>query len=100
MGRNQQPKGGGGAGNKGKQSYASGGKGGGNNKKTVGAATALGLGPRAATTEHSALGPPRAGHGTAKSSGLTFWICRDERYRFGRIGWWLEYRPAVWEWWE
>ena len=44
MGRNQQSKGGGYAGNKGKQSYASGGKGRGN-KRAVGAAAALGLGP-------------------------------------------------------
>ena len=44
MGRNQQPKGGGYAGNKGNKTYASGGKGGGGNKKTVDAATALGLG--------------------------------------------------------
>ena len=43
MGRNQQSKGGGYAGNKGNKTYASGGKGGGN-KKTVDAATALGLG--------------------------------------------------------
>ena len=43
MCRNQQPKGGGCAGNKGKQPYASGGKGG--NKRAVGAGTALGLGP-------------------------------------------------------
>ena len=45
MGRNQQSKGGRYAGYKAKQPYASGGKGGGNNTKTVGAATALGLGP-------------------------------------------------------
>ena len=46
MGRNQQSKGGGYAGNKGNKTYASGGKfkGGGGNKKTVDAATALGLG--------------------------------------------------------
>ena len=43
MGRNQQSKGGGYAGNKGSKPYASGGKGGGN-KKSVDAATALGLG--------------------------------------------------------
>ena len=43
MGRNQQSKGGGYAGNKANKTYASGGKGGGN-KKSVGAATALGLG--------------------------------------------------------
>ena len=44
MGRNQQLKRGGYAGNKGNKTYASGGKGGGGNKKTVDAATALGLG--------------------------------------------------------
>ena len=44
MGRNQQPKGGDCAGNKGNNTYASGGKGGGGNKETVGAATALRLG--------------------------------------------------------
>ena len=43
MGRNQQSKGGGYAGNKGSKPYASGGNGGGN-KKSVDAATALGLG--------------------------------------------------------
>ena len=43
MGRNQQSKCGGYAGNEGNKTYASGGKGGGN-KKTVDAATALGLG--------------------------------------------------------
>ena len=42
MGRNQQPKGGGNVGNKGKQNYAS--KGGNKMSKTVDAATALGLG--------------------------------------------------------
>ena len=44
MGRNQQPKGGGYAGNKGNKTYAGGGKSGGGNKKTADAATALGLG--------------------------------------------------------
>ena len=44
MGRNQQSKGGGYAGDKGNKTYASGGKGGGGNTKTVDAATALGLG--------------------------------------------------------
>ena len=44
MGRNQQPKGGGYAGNKGIKTHAGGGKGGGGNKKEVDAATALGLG--------------------------------------------------------
>ena len=43
MGRNQHPKGGGYAGDKGSKTYASGGRGGGN-KKTVDAPTALGLG--------------------------------------------------------
>ena len=43
MGHNQQPKGGGCAGEQGNRSYAGGGNGGGN-KKTVDAATALGLG--------------------------------------------------------
>ena len=43
MGRNQQSKGGGYAGNKGNKTYASRGKCGGGNKKSVGAAMALGL---------------------------------------------------------
>ena len=45
MGRNQQPKGGGYAGNKGNKTYASGGRRGGSNKQqAVDSATALGLG--------------------------------------------------------
>ena len=50
MGRNQQPKSGGYAGNKGNKPTASEGKGGGGNKKTVDAATALGLGVPQQTT--------------------------------------------------
>ena len=56
MGRNQQPKGGGYAGNKGNKTYASGGKCGGGNKKTVDAATALGLGALQKNTMLSGLG--------------------------------------------
>ena len=55
MGRNQQSKGGGYAGNKGNKTYASGGKGGGGNKKTVDAATALGLGALQQNTMLSGL---------------------------------------------
>ena len=86
MGRNQQSKGGGYAGNKGNKTYASGGKGGGGNKKTVDAATALGLGVPA--TEHDAFGHGWTGNGAAKSSGLAFRIYGDERYdRAGWLGW-------------
>ena len=55
MGRNQQSKGGGYAGNKGNKTYASGGKGGGGNKKPVDAATALGLGVSQQNTMLSGL---------------------------------------------
>ena len=55
MGRNQQSKGGGYAGNKGNKTYASGGKGGGGNKKSVDAATALGLGAQPQNTMLSGM---------------------------------------------
>ena len=65
MGRNQQSKGGGYAGNKGNKTYASGGKGGGN-KKTVDAATALGLGLPSQNTMLSGI----AGLGMAQPNPL------------------------------
>ena len=65
MGRNQQSKGGGYAGNKGNKTYASGGKGGGN-KKTVDAATALGLGLPSQNTMLSGM----AGLGMAQPNPL------------------------------
>ena len=55
MGRNQQSKCGGYAGNKGNKTYASGGKGGAN-KKSVDAATALGLGLPQQNTMLSGIG--------------------------------------------
>ena len=95
MRRNRQLKGGGYAGKQEKQSYASEGKCGGNNKKTVEAAAALGLGlPQQNTVLSGLAGLGMAQYGTAESSGLTFWICRDEDG--GKIGW-LDYRPTVCE---
>ena len=66
MGRNQQPKGGEYAGKQGNESHSSGGKGGGSNKKTVGAATALGMGFPQQNTMLSGL----AGLGMAQQNPL------------------------------
>ena len=74
MGRNQQSKGGGYAGNTGNKTYASGGKGGGGNKKTVDAAAALGLGVPQQNTMLSGL----AGLGTVHQNPLDS--------RFGSVG--------------
>ena len=93
MGRSQQSKGGGYAGNKGNKTYASGGKCGGGNKKSVDASTALGLGASEQNTMLSGI-IGRTGHGATKSSGLTFQIYGDKHY--GRIGW-LEHRLTVCE---
>ena len=96
MGRNQQSKGGGYAGNKGNKTYASGCKCGGGNKKTVDAATALGLGVPQQNTMLLGL----AGLGMVQQNPLDSLFgsvgsrTGDEHY--GRIGW-LEHKPAVCE---
>ena len=76
MGRNQQSKDDGYAGNKGNKLYASGGKGGGGNKKTVDAATALGLGPGVPQQNTMRLG--LAGLGMVQQTPLDS--------RFGSVG--------------
>ena len=67
MGRNQQPKGGDHAGNKGKQTYAN--KGGNKTSKAVDAAIALGLGPGALPQQNAMLSG-LAGLGMAQQSSL------------------------------
>ena len=96
MGRNQQSKGGGYAGNKGNKTYASGGRSGGNKHQTVDAATALRLGVPQQNTMLAGM----AGLGMVQHNPLDspFWIDWDERCDgAGWLRWsWLTVRKQ-WE---